>query len=159
MVNVRNPSKGSKTNGGKGSISANLRKTKFMAIANNSTELFIKGKSNEIPILQNYKDEFKRGQKEDKIFYGMHMEKGHANAQVRTDGQSLVSAGRLSKLPDGKFETHKLRAVNINGLVAFYNPQLARQLIADEKDKKLKELYQANYKFLEELPRRDSYYD
>lgn len=124
------------------SSTARLRQVKELELINESTLSFITTISDDLMSLQDIKNALKA---EKNNPFNMHMEKGHANAQVRTDCQKLR----------GKELIH---AREFGRRVVFFNPQVVRDVIAKTKDKVKLEAIKSRQDILNNLPRRDSYY-
>ena len=143
MVNVfGKPEAGAK------SAKTSLRKqSEYLHVAANTKEFLI-GKTDSILTLQEVKNILS---KENANAYGMHP-KPHANAHIRVDMQSLCIKG-ISIEGVKK----QLTAKEFGDRVIFIDLPLARQLIADEKDKDKKAAMVTRLKAVTSLPGRDGY--
>ena len=81
------------------------------------------------------------------------MVEGEANAKICSDYHRLCIKGILV---EGKKQQLNAKSLGINR-VAYFNVQLARDLIAKQKDKKIKELMVERIKLINELPNREGY--
>ena len=132
-------------------IKTKKRKVHELHLVNKSTEDYITGKKpEEIISLQEIKDNMKTIKNNP---FDMHMESGHANAQIRTDMLYLVRKG----LTDKEGSTHKVKAKELGSRVLFFNAQVARNIIAAEKDPKVKQEMQLRFEKITALPDRESY--
>ena len=147
MVSLSQPKARASSSGKLGTLK---RKAAEMQLVNDSTARYITGKAGDNVIsLQEVKDTLKtaKGNPHD-----MHLEKGHANAQIRTDMLYLVNKG----IKDGEGKIHKVKAKELGNRVIFINAQLARELIA-KAPKTEKPAMQERLKKVLELPDRASY--
>jgi hypothetical protein len=135
---------------GSGNISTLKRKAMELQIVNDNTEQYITGKVDDnVVSLQEIKDTLKslKGNP-----HGMHLEKGHANAQIRSDMQYLVRKG----IHDTEGKPHKVKAKELGNRVIFINAQLARELIA-KAPKKQQEDMKERFQKVMQLPDRKTY--
>ena len=158
MIDIQKPS--SIKGAGSGSITATNRKTFIMDMVTVKSIAYLKTSSKGLPNLEMLKDNMREIQKEGKVDFGVkgHLIPNYADANVRSSLITLVHGGHAVKLPDGEIQRHKLHVIDIKGLAIVGNPQVMRWVIAHEKDKKIKETMEKNYKFFMEQPRRESYY-
>jgi len=158
MIDIQKPS--SIKGAGSGSITATNRKVYIMDLVTIKSIDYLKVSSKGLPNLEALKDGMRELQKAGKHDFGVkgHLIPNYADANVRSTVITLVHGGYAVKLPNGEIEKHKLHVIDVKGLAIIGNPQVMRWAIAHEKDKKIKELMEKNYKFFMESPRRESYY-
>ena len=136
---------------GPGKLSTFRRKAREMQLVNESTISYITGKTpDDVISLQEIKNSLKA---EKGNPHSMNMKPGHANAQIRTDMLHLVNKG----LRDPEGQLQHVKAKELGNRVIFINAQLARGIIAQQKDKKVQAEMQARLEKVLKLPDRESY--
>lgn len=81
------------------------------------------------------------------------MVEGEANAKICSDYHKLCIKGEIV---EGKKQQLVAKSLSINR-VAYFNVQLARELINNQKDNKIKAVMQERLKLINELPNREGY--
>ena len=81
------------------------------------------------------------------------MVEGEANAKICSDYHRLCIKGEIV---EGDKQLLNAKSLGINR-VAYFNVQLARQLIKEQKDSKVKTQMQERLKLINELPNREGY--
>ena len=121
---------------------AGRRQSRILDMTYTDTKDFLLGKSNHIPNLEDLKTRLK---KEPNNPFGMHLEKGHSNAQVQRDCLKLRAKNFLEAKEFGR-------------LVLLYNNNAVHDVIADTKDKKKLDDINKRFQVLKELPKKATYY-
>ena len=121
---------------------AKLRHVQELKLITESTVAFVTKKTDDVLSLQEIKNYLKAIKDNP---FNLHLEKGHANAHIRADCQSLR----------GKELIH---AKEFGNRVIFFNPHAVRELLSDTKDAKRAASIKERFDILQNLPRRESYY-
>ena len=121
---------------------AGLRRERIKNLVTINSHNFVIGETDDVHNLQDLKKNLKSAPGNP---FGMHLEKGHANPQVQHDCITIRGTGFMEAKALGR-------------LVIFYSPSAIEATIKATKDKKILATISERYKFLQDLPRKATYY-
>ena len=133
-------------------LSTVRRKRRELQLVQASTKEYLTGKDagKDVISLQEIKNVLKN---EKGNPFGMHLEPSHSNAQIQTDMVHLCVKG----IHDTEGKPHRLHAKEWGTRVIFLDTQMARELIASEKDKKKQDAMKEHLNKFMQLPNRPAY--
>lgn len=118
------------------------RQTYIRNMIHNETKDFVLGKADSVPALWEIKNKLKSLPNNP---YGMELTKGHTNPQVHHDCMKIRADEFIEAKAFGRF-------------VVYYDPAAVQEAVRETRDKDKLAGINERYKFLQELPRKKTYY-